>query len=111
MQAILIKWIILTIAIMAASYSVRGIYVRDVGSAILGAAVLGVLNVILRPVLVVLTIPITILTFGLFLLVVNAVVLKLAAGFIRGFEIDGFMPAVWASIIISIVNWALYKLV
>lgn len=111
MQAILIKWIILTLAILVASYIVKGIHVRNFGAALFAAAALGMLNFLVRPILVVLTIPITILTLGLFLLVINAAMLKLAAGFIRGFRIDGFLPAVWASIIISLVNWALYRLV
>ncbi|MBI5844135.1 MAG: phage holin family protein [Deltaproteobacteria bacterium] len=111
MQDILIKWIILTLAILAASYAVKGIYVRSIGAAIFAAAALGVLNTVVRPVLFILTIPITILTLGLFLLILNAVMLKIAAGLIRGFRINGFLPAVWASVIISLVNWALYKLV
>lgn len=111
MQGILINWIILTVAIMAASYMVKGIYVRDFGAALFAAATLGILNFLVRPILVFLTIPITILTLGLFLLVINAAMLKIAAGFIRGFRIDGFLPAIWASIIISLVNWVLYKLV
>ena len=111
MHGILFKWILLTLSVLAASYAVKGIYVKDFWAALFAAAVLGILNTLVRPVLVILTIPITIITLGLFLLVINAAVLKLAAGFTRGFRIDGFMPAVWASIIISLVNWALHKLI
>jgi len=111
MQDILIKWIILTLAILAASYAVKGIRVRTFGAAVFAAAVLGILNTLVRPVLVILTIPITIITLGFFLLVINAAMLMAAAGLIRGFRVDGFIPAFWASIIISLVNWVLYKLV
>ena len=71
------------------------------------AAMLGVLNVFFRPFLILLTLPINILTFGLFTFVINALMLKMASGVISGFQVAGFWPAVWGSIVISIVNWIL----
>lgn len=107
MVAIFIRWIILTLSIMIASYFLDGIYVRDFFSAFLAAAVLGVLNVLLRPILIILTLPITIVSLGLFMFVINAFLLSMASGVISGFEVHGFWTAVFGALIISFVNWLL----
>jgi len=107
MAGLLIRWIILTVAIVAASYLLEGIHVRDFVSAFLAAAVLGVLNTLLRPILIIFTLPFNILTLGLFTFVINAVLLMMASGVISGFDVRGFWTAVFGSLIISIVNWIL----
>lgn len=107
MRGILARWLILTLSILAASYLVEGIVVRDFFSALLAAAVLGILNAFFRPVLLILTLPINILSMGLFTFVINAFLLKLASGVISGFEVQGFWSAVFGSLIISLVNWFL----
>jgi len=79
---------------------------------LIAALLLGLVNAIVRPIVVLLTLPATLLTLGLFLLVVNAAMLGLVAYFLPGFSIDGFWPAFWAAILISIVSWigvALFK--
>lgn len=83
---------------------VSGIHVRDGKAALVGALVLGLANAVVRPVLVLLTLPVTILTLGLFLLVVNALMLALAAALVDGFEIDGFWSALAGSLLLAVMN-------
>lgn len=84
-----------------------GIEVESFFSALLAAAILGILNVFFRPVILILTLPINILTFGLFTFVINAMMLKMASGVIPGFHVYGFWSAVFGAFIISVVNWIL----
>jgi putative membrane protein len=107
MARILIKWLILTAAILAAAYLVEGIVVRGFWAAFFAAATLGLLNVFFKPLLIILTLPVNILTLGLFTVVINAAMLKTASAFIPGFDVHGFWPAVFGAVIISIVNWLL----
>jgi putative membrane protein len=85
MATLFIRWLILTVSILVASYFLDGIHVRDFFSAFLAAAVLGVLNVLLRPILIILTLPITIVSLGLFMFVINAFLLAMVSGVIVGF--------------------------
>jgi len=85
---------------------VPGIEVRDAKAALFGALVLGIANAIVRPLLVVLTLPFTIITLGLFLFVVNAVMLMIAAAFVEGFKVRGFVPALLGSLLLSLMNLA-----
>ncbi len=111
MAGIFVRWLFLTIAIIVASYLIDGIQVSGFVSAFFAAAVLGILNAVLRPVLIVLTLPLNILTLGLFTFIINAFLLKMASGVISGFDVRGFWPAVLGSLIISIVSWVLNSLV
>jgi putative membrane protein len=106
-MGLLVRWLILTAAITVAAYLINGIHVDGFLSAFFAAAILGVLNVFFRPILLILTLPINILTLGLFTFVINAVLLKMASGVISGFEVQGFWSAVWGALIISLVNWLL----
>jgi putative membrane protein len=83
---------------------VGGVEIRGALSAILAALVLGLVNAIVRPLAILLTLPLTVVTFGLFLLVINGVMLKLAAAIVPGFRIRGFMPAVWGSLLLTVLN-------
>ena len=107
MMGFLIRWLILTIAIIIASYLLEGIHVSGFFSAFFAAAALGILNALFRPILILLTLPINILTLGLFTFIINALMLKLASGVIPGFEVYGFWTAVFGSLIISVVSWLL----
>ena len=107
MKGILVRWLILTAAIMVCSYLLEGIHVSGFLSAFFAAAMLGVLNAFFRPILIILTLPINILTLGLFTFVINALMLKMASGVISGFDVRGFWPAVFGSFVISIVSWLL----
>jgi len=84
---------------------VDGIEVRDGKSAIFGAIVLGLANASVRKLLILLTLPVTFLTFGLFLLVINALMLMLASAFVDGFEVEGFGAAMWGSVAFAVMNF------
>ena len=107
MNFIILRWFLLTGSILLTSYVIEGIKVSGFFSAFFSAAVLGVLNTLLRPIILFLTLPINIITFGLFTFVINALLLQMASGVIPGFDVYGFWPAVLGSIIITIVNWIL----
>ena len=101
---LIIRWLVLTVSIVFTSYIIDGIYVSGFFSAFFAAAVLGILNAVLRPVVILFTLPINVLTFGLFTFVINAMMLKMASGLIGGFEVRGFWAAVFGSLIITVVN-------
>ncbi len=84
---------------------VDGIEVRDGKAAIFGALGLGLANALVRPILIKLTLPITIITLGLFAFVVNALMIMLAAAFVDGFEVDDFPSALWAALALSVMNF------
>jgi len=107
MKGILTKWLVLTVAIMFAAYVIDGIQLTGFFSALFTAAILGILNVFFRPVLIILTLPINIVTLGLFTFVINALMLMMASGVISGFEVSGFWAAVSGSLLISTVSWIL----
>jgi putative membrane protein len=110
MTGLLLRWLILTAAILSAAYLINGIEVRDFLSAFLAAAVLGILNTIFRPLLILLTLPLNILSLGLFTFVINAFLLKLASGVIPGFEVHGFWTALVGALIITLVSGLLNAL-
>ena len=106
-MGIIIRWIILTVSIIIASYLLEGIRISGFFSALFAAAALGMLNALFRPILLVLTLPINVLTLGLFTFIINALMLKMASGIIPGFEVYGFWTAVIGSLIISVISWLL----
>jgi putative membrane protein len=107
MRGMVLRWLTLTLAILLAAYLMNGIRVSGFGSALGAAAMLGILNAFFRPIALVLTLPINIMTLGLFTLVINAVLLKMVSGVIGGFEVYGFWTAVFGSLIISLISWLL----
>jgi putative membrane protein len=107
----LLRWLILTIAIIFASYFLEGIRVEDFFSAFFAAALLGLLNVFFRPVLIILTLPINILSLGLFTFIINALLLKMVSGVVSGFDVIGFWAAIFGSLIISIISGLLNSFV
>jgi len=111
MKGLIVRWLILTFAILSAAYFIQGISVSSFAAAFFAAAVLGILNALFRPLLILLTLPINILTLGLFTFVINAALLKITAGLIPGFDLHGFWPAVLGAFVISIVNWLLHVLI
>jgi len=104
MLVIITRWLVITVAILIASYLVPGIKIDALSTAVIAACVLGIINVVIRPVLVLLTLPLSILTLGLFYFVINAFLLKMAAYFVSGFDVRGFFAALFGSLIISIVT-------
>lgn len=94
-----------SLGLWLASEWVDGLHFTSGATLILAAILLGIVNGIVRPVLVILTLPLTVVTLGLFLLVVNGLMLALVAGLLPGFSIEGFWDAFWGSIIVSLVSW------
>lgn len=107
MNGILLRWLTLTAAIIAAAYLLDGIRISSFFSAVFAAALLGILNAFFRPIALLLTLPINVLSLGLFTFVINALMLKMASGVIPGFDVYGFWTAVLGSLLISIISWLL----
>jgi len=106
----IIRLIIHMVAILIISYLFpRMIRVDGLMAALVAAFLLGIVNVIIRPILVFLTLPLTVLTLGLFLLVINGLMLWLVAALVKGFHVNGFWGAVFGSLLISIVSWILSR--
>ncbi len=105
MQRFLLRLILNVIALMVIAYLVPGISVRGLGAAILAALVLGLVNAVVRPILVLLTLPVTLVTLGLFLLIINAAMFGLAAALVPGFHVNGFGAALVGSVLYSIAGW------
>lgn len=103
----LFKVLISTFAVFISAYLLNGVSVEPFTTAIVVAFVLALLNALLKPILVILTIPVTVMSLGLFLLVINAFIIQLAAYIVRGFEVANFWWALLFSIILSVVSWLL----
>ncbi len=101
---LILKWLLSAIALLAVAYLFKGVQVTSFGSALIAAAVIGLLNMIVRPVLVVLTLPVTIVTLGLFLFVINALMFWAASGLLGGFHVNGFGAALLGSLIYSLLG-------
>jgi len=111
MYGLILRWLILAAAILVAAYLFPGIQVSGFGSAFFAALVLAFLNAFFRPILIILTLPINILTLGLFTFVINAFLLLMTSGVIGGLHVAGFGSALLGSLIISIVSWLLSSFV
>ena len=107
MPGILIRWLTTTAAIVATAYLLDGIQVSGFVSAIFAGAMLGILNAFFRPIALLLTLPINILSLGLFTFIINALMLKMASGLIPGFDVYGFWTAIFGSLLISVISWLL----
>ncbi len=109
-MTLLLVWILNAVALLIVAYILPGITVASFGSALIAALVLGLLNTLVKPVLILLTLPITVVTLGLFLLVLNALVFWFAGSILKGFQVDGFWWAVLGALVYSIVSGALASL-
>ncbi len=105
MKGILIRWIINAGALFLAAHVVKGIEITGFLPALVGAFILGILNTFIRPVILILTLPLNVLTLGLLTFIINGLMLKIVSSMLKGFEVQGFWPAVWGALIISIVSW------
>jgi putative membrane protein len=109
MLALLLKWVLCAAALIAVAYLYPGVTVASFTSALIAALVLGIVNTLVRPVLVLLTLPVTILTLGLFLFVINALMFWMVGSILDGFKVNGFVAALIGSILYSvltlIINW------
>lgn len=111
MRGLLLRWLLYALALWVTSWLIQGIEVSNPLSLLLASLVLGVLNAVIRPIVILLTLPLTILTLGLFIFVINAFLLLLTSSVVAGFEVHGFGAAFVGAIILSIVSWALNALV
>lgn len=107
---LLLIWLINAIALLLVPYLLQSVQVTSFGTALIAALVLGLVNTLVRPILVVLTLPVTVLTLGLFILVINALMFWFVANVVGGFAVSGFWSAFGGALIYSIISWALSAL-
>ena len=111
MISFIISLLISALAVVITAYMLPGVEVKNFGQAIWVALLIGFLNAIVKPVMILLTLPITIITFGLFLLVINALLILFVGAVVPGFKVHGFWWAVLFSIVLSVINWFLHLFV
>lgn len=104
---LLLKWLIMATSIMLAAYVIPGVVIKGFFAALWVALFIGIINVLIRPFLILITLPINILTLGLFTFVINALLILLTSSIIKGFEVKGFWVAMLFSIVLSIINFLL----
>lgn len=109
MLKMLINWILSAVCLMITAYLVTGFKVDSFTSALIASVVIGFFNILLRPILLLVTLPINILTLGLFTFVVNAIILKIASGLLGGFQIDSWFTALIGAFVLTVVNWIMFK--
>jgi putative membrane protein len=107
MRRFVFRWAVTTIAVMVASSVIRGIRYDTVAALIGASLLLGILNAFVRPFLLIISVPLILLTLGLFILVLNGLLLLLVPHVVVGFHVDSFWSAFWGAIIISLVSWLL----
>ncbi len=106
---LILNWLIYTVAIVISAFILPGVTVSGFVIALVVAVVIGAINAFVKPLFVALTLPLTFLTFGLFLFVINALLVMLAAWIVPGFQVAGFWWALLFSVVLSVVNSVLYK--
>ena len=111
MLRLLIVWLINTLALLGVAYIMPSVRIESVAAALIAAAVLGLANTIVRPILILLTLPVTILTLGLFIFVINGLIFLGVAHLVPGFAVAGLWPAILAAIVYSLISWLLSALV
>ena len=111
MPGLLIRWLTITVAVLVLPKLFSGVRVDDVGSALLAAAILGILNALVRPLLILLTLPLTLVTLGFFVLVINALLFMFVGSIVPGFHVDSFWWAFFASIVVSLISWIVSNMV
>jgi len=108
---LLINWLITTVAILITAYVLPGVTVRSLTAAVVTALVLGLINAIVRPILIVLTLPLTIVTLGLFIFILNALLVLLTSAIVPGFDVRNFWWALLFSLVFSVVSFVLHRIV
>jgi putative membrane protein len=107
MRHFLFRWIATTVAVMVAASIIHGIRYDSVASLLGAALLLGILNAFVRPVLLILSAPLILVTLGFFILIINALMLRFVPSIVSGFQVDSFGSAFWGAIVVSIVSWML----
>ncbi len=108
---LLIVWLLNALALLVVAYVVPSIHVSGIGSALIAAAVIGLVNLLIRPVLVILTLPVTVLTLGLFLLVINGLLFLFVGHILNGFEVQTLLAGIVGAVLYSLISWALIALI
>ena len=108
MITLLLVWILSAAGIFLTSQLVKGFEVKTFGSAMFASLVVGLLNTVLRPLLLLLTLPVNVITLGLFTFVVNAIILRLAASMLKNFDIKGWAPAIVGAFILALINMLIF---
>ena len=108
---ILMTWLINALALLALPYLMHSVQVESFSAALIAALVLGLVNTLIRPILVLLTLPATLLSLGLFIFVINGLMFWMVSHWISGFVVGGFWSAVGAAILYSLISWALSTLI
>lgn len=108
---LLLRLLVTAALVLLIANFLTGVHVASFTTAIIVAVVLGLLNLFIKPILVILTLPVTVITLGLFLLVINAVIILLCTNIVGGFAVDSFWTALWFSVILSILQSITYKIV
>jgi len=108
---LLVVWLINAVALLLLPYLVPSIRIEGIGTALIVVLVLGLVNTLLRPLLILLTLPVTLLTLGLFIFVINALLFLMVAHWVGGFFVGGFWSALFGSLLYSIVSWLLSALI
>jgi putative membrane protein len=108
---LVLVWLINTLALIAVAYLLPWVSVASFWAALVAALLLGLVNAFIRPVLVVLTLPVTVLTLGLFIFVINGLLFWMVAAFMAGFAVTGFWAGVFGALLFSLISWALSALV
>lgn len=111
MFQMLAVWLLSAIVLLITAYVVPGFTIKSFGSAMWASLLVGLLNMLIRPILLFLTLPINFLTLGLFTFVVNAIILRIAAGLLKGFDINGWFSAIIGAVVLAIVNYLFYVLI
>jgi putative membrane protein len=104
MFGLLVQWLLYAIALMVVSKIVPGFYVAGLWPALIASLVIGLLNATLGLLLKIVTFPISILTFGLFLLVINGLMILVASSIVRGFHVSGWIPALWGAVVLALLG-------
>lgn len=110
-MVILLQWLVNAVALLVLPYVFRWVEVDSIGAALLAALVLGLANALVRPLLILLTLPVTLLTLGLFIFVLNGLLFWAVGSFVPGFRVTGFWAGVFGAILYSLISWALAALV
>jgi putative membrane protein len=108
---LIVRWLVCALALHLTASIVKGIEIHGLGALLLAAAVIGVINAVVRPAVLVLTLPLSVLSLGLFVLVVNAAMLALASAFVPGFEVHGFWAALWGWLVLSLFTFLINLLI
>lgn len=110
MTGLVIRWLLNALALGITAVLIPGIRVSGVGALLVAALVIGLINALVKPLLVILTLPVTILTLGLFLLILNGLLFWLAAAIVPGFDVDGFLAALLGALVMAVLGWLLATL-